>query len=257
MTMRKGCVTLVVCAVCMLLMYPVFGQEEMAAEQPQSGERAVLHTASMETSPALMEMSTEQCYWKGVQAMRDGKYHTALVAFSTVLAKDPGYAKAHYQIARALIGMNQIDEAALHAAEAVALIPDNGSAYRTLGRVQRFQGDLDAARESFEKACELEPKVAWNFNNLGLVYIETNRFEDAKKVLQEAVRLDDSQYVMFNNLGVACMRSGDKEGAIMAFEKVLELKPDFAPAKKNLEMLREEMASETMSTPAEASPAPM
>ncbi len=249
MTMRKGCVAVVVGAVIMLLIYPVFGQQQTVGEELQPAERAVLHTASMETSPALMDMSTEHCYWKGVQAIRDGKYRKAIVAFSTVLAKDLGYAKAHYQIARALIGMNRIDEAALHAAEAVARIPDNGSAHRTLGRVQRLQGDPDAARDCFEKACELEPEVAWNFNNLGLIFIETGRFEDAKQVLQKAVMLDDSQYVMFNNLGVACMRSDDAEGAMGAFEKVLELNPDFPPAKRHLEMLRTEKPPEDVSTP--------
>ncbi len=244
MTMRKGCVGVVVGAVVMLLIYPVFGQQQTVGEELQPAERAVLHTASMETSPVLMEMSAEACYWKGVQAIRDGEYRKAIVAFSTVLAKDPGYARAHYHIARALIRMNRIDEAALHAAEAVGLIPDNGSAHRTLGRVQRLQGDLNGAMESFQKACELEPEVAWNFNNLGLVYIEMSRFEGAKEVLQEAVRLDDSQYVMFNNLGVACMQSDDAEGAMSAFEKVLELKPDFEPAKKHLEMLRAEKPPE-------------
>ncbi len=240
MTMRTGCVAVVVGAVIMLSIYPVFGQQQTVGEELQPAERAVLLTASMETSPVLMEMSAEQCYWKGVWAIREGQYRKAIVAFSTVLAKDPGYAKAHYHIARALIRMNRIDEAVLHAAEAVELIPDNGSAHRTLGRVQRLQGDLNGAIESFQKACELEPEVAWNFNNLGFVYIEMSRFEDAKEVLQEAVRLDDSQYVMFNNLGVACMQSDDAEGAMSAFEKVLELKPDFEPAKKHLEMLRAE-----------------
>lgn len=240
MTMRRGCVAVVVGAVIMLLIYPAFGQQQTVGEELQPAERAVLHTASMETSPVLMEMSAEQCYWKGVQAIRDGQYRKAIVAFSTVLAKDLGYAKAHYHIARALIRMNRIDEAALHAAEAVELIPDNGSAHRTLGRVQRLQGNLNGAMESFQEACELEPEVAWNFNNLGLVYIEMSRFEDAKEVLQEAVRLDDSQYVMFNNLGVACMQSDDAEAAMSAFEKVLELKSDFPPAKRHLEMLRAE-----------------
>lgn len=249
MTMRKGCVVVVVGAVIMLLIYPVFGQQQTVGEELQPAERAVLHTASMETSPVLMKMSAEQCYWKGVQAIREGQYRKAIVAFSTVLAKDPGYARAHYQVARALIGMNRIDEAALHAAEAVELIPDNGSACRTLGRVQRLQGDLNAAMESFQKACELEPEVAWNFNNLGLVYIEMSRFEDAREVLQEAVRLDDSQYVMFNNLGVACMQSDDAEAAMSAFEKVLELKSDFPPAKRHLEILRAEKPPEDVSTP--------
>jgi len=247
--MRKGCVVVVVGAVIMLLIYPVFGQQQTVGEELQPAERAVLHTASMETSPVLMKMSAEQCYWKGVQAIREGQYRKAIVAFSTVLAKDPGYARAHYQVARALIGMNRIDEAALHAAEAVELIPDNGSACRTLGRVQRLQGDLNAAMESFQKACELEPEVAWNFNNLGLVYIEMSRFEDAREVLQEAVRLDDSQYVMFNNLGVACMQSDDAEAAMSAFEKVLELKSDFPPAKRHLEILRAEKPPEDVSTP--------
>jgi tetratricopeptide (TPR) repeat protein len=252
MTRYKGCVIIVVGAMLMLFFCPVFGQEEMVAKESQPEEQAVLQTASMETSPALMEMSADQCYWKGVQAIRDGKNRIAVVAFSTVLAKDPTYAKAHYQIARALISMNRIEEAALHAAKAVDLLPDNGSAHRTMGRVQRLQGDLNGAMMSFEKACELEPKVAWNFNNLGLVYIEMGRFEDAKKALQEAVSLDDSQYVMFNNLGVACMRTDDPEGAIKAFERVLELKPDFAPAKQHLETLKAQRAAEKpVSTPKE------
>lgn len=59
-------------------------------------------------------------------------------------------------------------------------------------------------------------------------------WRDSVPLLQHTIRVTDRNYVMYNNLGVALFQQGKLDEAAASFEKVLQIKPDYADALSNM-----------------------
>lgn len=119
--------------------------------------------------------------------------------------------------------------AAGYLAKAVQLEPTNGAYWNTYGLVLGQMGEFEAAIEAFHNALEAQPGMTDVHNNLGMVYTETGQFD---KALEEyGLVLQDKTYptpeFAYFNIGLLKQRRGKLEEAMMAFEQVVALQPDF------------------------------
>ena len=72
-------------------------------------------------------------------------------------------------------------------------------------------------------------------DELGRAYQHSRRFPKAIGAYQKATGLRGDVAEIHNGLGVAMAQSGDIGGALREFSRALELKPDYAEAKANLD----------------------
>lgn len=63
-----------------------------------------------------------------------------------------------------------------------------------------------------------------------------------RELLYSAVRLDPSLPWVWTNLGVALRRSGDADGAVLAYEMALRLDPSDPATQRNLAVARESVS---------------
>jgi superkiller protein 3 len=70
---------------------------------------------------------------------------------------EPDSSFAQRNLAIALFDHRNADEAAVHAARAIALQPGDAIAHDTLGRALAVQGRLPEARAEFERALQIAP----------------------------------------------------------------------------------------------------
>ncbi len=104
-------------------------------------------------------------------------------------------------------------------------------------RVLLEQGELDAARLSFEQAQELvetADRAYW----LAKIYLSTGRLEDQRLQLEKALELDPDLVPARIDLAISMAQSGDLEGAEASFQKAVQSHPYDPRAHYNLGAFR-------------------
>ncbi len=144
---------------------------------------------------------------KGEIAFHERRDAEAEALFREALAQAPGLADAHYGLSLVMVEKSQDDLAVMHAQFAV----NNGT-----------------------EACFSA--------QLGLCHVRRGSHVLATAALARATRLDPHDKASWNNLGIASRARRDVAGARAAFRRALELDPDFASARGNLEVLEKDVA---------------
>jgi DNA-binding SARP family transcriptional activator/tetratricopeptide (TPR) repeat protein len=83
-----------------------------------------------------------------------------------------------------------LSKAKLHAERAVAIDPNDGTAYRELGRVALFDRDLDASLTHMSMAAELAPNHADVLADYADTLAHNSNFTAAQQKIDEAIRLN-------------------------------------------------------------------
>jgi Tfp pilus assembly protein PilF len=95
-------------------------------------------------------------------------------------------------------------------------------------------GDLDGARQIYERAINVGPVSAALYNNYGALLNAVGNSRDAIAMLRLALSIDRAYTNAWINLAVAEDASGDHGAAVGALEQALKLDPANRDAKINL-----------------------
>lgn len=145
--------------------------------------------------------SKEAMYYRGNFYLYGlGDPNKAAGEFEKILAQDPNYTLAHYDLA---------------------------AAYRDLGMEEKAIGE-------YEKTVELQPNFPEALSNLGGHYYRAGKTEQAKNLFKRAVEVYPNFIQALSNLGAVLNKLGQPEEAIPYLEKTLALNPEFAIASFNL-----------------------
>jgi VWFA-related protein len=96
-------------------------------------------------------------YTKGMQAIAQKNYQSAIDQLTKAITIYPDYVAAHSALGYAYFNMKQPDRAHAEFARAVELDDHLSGAYLNLGRVEMATGDMPSAQKSLEKASSLTP----------------------------------------------------------------------------------------------------
>jgi Flp pilus assembly protein TadD len=135
------------------------------------------------------------------EAQRDidnKNFGDAVAPLQKVIAEQPDFAYAHFQLAYVYTALKRMDE----------------------------------ARTEYERTIALEPKMGEAYFNLGLLFLQSEppgsepAFARAVPPLRKAVELMPGQVQPLYELAVAQNRSGDTAGSAESFRALLQLDPD-------------------------------
>ena len=128
--------------------------------------------------------------------------------------------------------------------KAIGIIETDPDAWTYLGIAYTVKSEFQKALEYFDKALTLDSSSALIHDNLGFlhfsIYQKTGKIEDnaaALRNFQMAVDLDPRLASAYNGLGGAYKVVGQLEKAISAWEKSLEIHPDYGFPLYNLGVL--------------------
>ena len=146
------------------------------------------------------------------------EFEAAVAPLQKVVAEQPGFAYAHFQLAYVFTALKKTEE----------------------------------ARAEYERTIALDPKMGEAYLNLGLLFLQSNppgsepTFDRAVPPLRKAVELMPGQKQPLRTLAVAQERSGDVAGAEESFGALLRLDPDDLDANTYLggELLRKNRPQE-------------
>jgi tetratricopeptide (TPR) repeat protein len=195
---------------------------------------------------ALRLMTKSDSRLEGMQRIEEGAEVEALgqmtkaeLKYRAALDLLPDSAAPLYRLARLLTKLNRVEEARQFYQKAVNLDSSYRGAYSSAGFHFYWNGQYKAAELEFRELQVLNPQDPHAHLGLGLLATKRQRWEHAERHLKAALEIDecliDAQHALADVLG----KKGDKEQAILAYERALRLglrghKPLFGPIVTNI-----------------------
>lgn len=159
------------------------------------------------------------------------------VALAEQLAANPDDGGAAFGLARRYIELNRPAEAAQVLEVAAERHPNDVPLLHLLGDVQAQIGNADAAIDAWQRAIEAQP-TGLNINKLGQGLLQLERLEEAEATFNRALSSDPNfpdPHFFLGELYRTRNGSGDRELAIAAYRRYLELAPADGPWRASAE----------------------
>jgi len=203
-----------------------------------------------------------------------GDTEAAAPLFLEAIDKEPESAERRETAAKIFYQLERYDSAAEQAAKAIELQPSGVDSRMVLYSVHVAQGDLDQARTTLEAAREVVPESSRVLKQLAYVATQQGRTDDALQVYEELIEFDpentdawlamaeiyaalgddakteaayqnvveldpSNAHQVFYNLGVLKLKAdspsdADRNQAVAAFRKAIEINPNYSQAHKQL-----------------------
>ena len=108
--------------------------------------------------------------------------------------------------------------------EAATLNPADASAHYNIGLIHQQRGELEAARERFERAVQIDEEEVDSHYQLGRIACQQKRWADAIKNFEQVVSRDPahSQHEVWREVGATYVSAGQFEDARGVLERFLE-----------------------------------
>ena len=104
--------------------------------------------------------------------------------------------------------------------------PQNTKAWIQLGHIYFDTDKYDQAINAYEKALELNPNDADVLTDLGIMYRRSHQPRKALEKFDKAITVDPKHENSRLNKGIVLMNDlGDRDGAVQAWEELLEINP--------------------------------
>ena len=173
----------------------------------------------------------------GLAWMNKGKFTNAVAHYERALELNPFYLDAHINLGNALMAIGQTAAATVHYSRVVELNPRHGGAHYNLGHAMLAQDRPAEAVKHFSTAIRLDNKLPDAHRHLATAFQRLGEFDKARQSLERAIALAPANGVLQAELGALLAQSGRPREAIKAYQRALELSPDFVGAMNNLAWL--------------------
>lgn len=120
--------------------------------------------------------------------------------------------------------------------ELSAIPPAAQRAFDDARRAMRA-GRMEEAERGFKSVVQFHPDLGGPHANLGVIYRQANKLPEAVAELELAVKASPRQPVYFNQLGITYRLQGQFAKAREAYERAIDLEPNYAAATLNLGIL--------------------
>ncbi|MCK6640238.1 MAG: tetratricopeptide repeat protein [Bacteroidia bacterium] len=164
-----------------------------------------------------------------LQYYLDGQYMESALAAEKAAEMKSDYGLAYNNICAAYNKLGQFDKAIEAGQKAVQLLPTDEMSRNNLAEAQRQKAQI----ESLKAAVDATPTHD-TWLNLSLGYYNVGNYAASRDAAQEAVKIDPKSAAGYNNICAACTQLKDKQCAIDAGTKAVELNPEWELAKNNL-----------------------
>jgi len=170
------------------------------------------------------------------EAQRDidqSNFEAAIAPLQKVIADQPEFAYAHFQLAYVYTALKRTDEARAQYARTVAIDPKMSEAYLNLGMLLLDKQE-DAAIAPLRKAVELLPAESRPRYLLAVALDRSGDRAGAAESFEALIHLDPNDITALDYLGWAALRKGKPDEAEARFRRALEVQPKEFEARRGL-----------------------
>ncbi|GMR05680.1 MAG: tetratricopeptide repeat protein [Gammaproteobacteria bacterium] len=172
---------------------------------------------------------------EGLEAMQLEDAQRAEALFLQALSIDPECPDANHLLGILYLQFhNSPDTAEYYISRAQANRPQEPVFLNSLGTVYWHQGELDKAKEVFEKTVELKPDYVDAIYNLGNAQRDLKAYSRAIYNYRKVIELDPEYINAYNDLGITLLCEGKIHAAVEQYNLALEQDPMRADIYLNL-----------------------
>lgn len=163
----------------------------------------------------------------GVIFQNKGLYNKAIRRYKKALDFLPNYFRPHINMGNLYKAEKMYDKVVSEYKKAIAIKPDNSSAHLYLAKVYHYNMKMyDEAVVEYEKVVSLTNKKNASYSahfGLGYIYYDKGIYDRAIEEYNTALCIYPNDCSTLYNIGLAYKNKGDKDNAVSAFGKYLEL----------------------------------
>jgi len=171
------------------------------------------------------------------EAQRDidnKKFEAAIAPLQKVIADQPEFAYAHFQLAYVYTALQKTDEARAEYTRTITIDPKMSEAYLNLGMILLDKQENAAAVAPLRKAVELLPAQSRPRYLLAVALDRSGDRAGAAESFEALLHLDPNDLAAIDYLGWAALRQGKPDEAEKRFRRALEVQPKEAEASRGL-----------------------
>lgn len=151
------------------------------------------------------------------------------------LSKNPNAWQAHSRYGKVLLDGGNRDAAFYHIQQSNRLRPDLAETNNNMGVLLLQKGRSPEALPYFKRAVELMPIGAFLVNYANAL-TQVGQGAEAAQYYEKLLRTEANNPVLLTNYGVALLQANRREEAVTALKRALEINPNLADARRNLEI---------------------
>ena len=171
------------------------------------------------------------------EAQRDidqSNFEAAIAPLQKVIADQPEFAYAHFQLAYVYTALKRTDEARAQYARTVAIDPKMSEAYLNLGMLLLDKQEDAAAIAPLRKAVELLPAQSRPRYLLAVALDRSGDRTGAAESFEALLHLDPNDLTAIDYLGWAALRDGKPGEAEARFRRAVEVQPKEPAGRRGL-----------------------
>jgi Flp pilus assembly protein TadD len=171
------------------------------------------------------------------EAQRDiekSDFESAIAPLQQVIADQPDFAYAHFQLAYVYTALKKTEEARAEYTRTIAIDPKMSEAYLNLGMLFLDKQENAAAVAPLRKAVELLPAQSRPRYLLAVAQDRSGDRAGAAQSFEALIHLDPNDMTAIDYLGSAALRQGKPAEAETKFRHALEIQPNSTEARRGL-----------------------
>jgi tetratricopeptide (TPR) repeat protein len=196
-------------------------------------------------------------------------YAAAIPPLKELTRLEPQYGFGWIALSDCALRSGRKQESLEYARRATKVVPSSASAWLQLARAENAVGSAEGALQALTHGAEVSPDSATMLATVGFAYINLNRIRQAIPPLQRAARLAPRDFLVqaqlgfclqaigqldagiehlrrgadlapktygavWEHLGLAYQKKGMHREAIKAFERAVQIMPNYPPARRHL-----------------------
>jgi len=150
------------------------------------------------------------------------------------IASNPDCGTSHYNLAVALMGVQEFAEAEKELMAAIECSPGLAEGYVQLGALCLRRGDLEGCLKWNQQAVKARPGFSEGHGNIGFVHLQMGNVDEAIVSLKRATHFNFRYVQAFASLATAHLMKGEVEESIEACRQAIKIDPNFPIAHNNL-----------------------
>ena len=193
------------------------------AVQADEGQLLAIENSTTGAPEIPATSKSDELLEAGAAALNSGNPRAAIPLFQRVVSLDPKHKVAWNDLGLAYLRLGQFGDAADAFRKQIEVNPYDEHSYDYLGVTLQQAQKNDEAIAAFRKQVELNPLDKVAHASLGSIYLDQHKYADAIPELDKATVLTPDSAGLQVSLGQAYMNTGDKEKALAAFQKGVEI----------------------------------
>jgi tetratricopeptide (TPR) repeat protein len=205
------------------------GLVAILARQLGEASNALHQSARLQPSLAMTQLGLA-----AVEVIQD-HYAASIPPLKKLTQLEPGYLFGWLALSDSCLRAGRKQEAAEAARKAAALAPSSADAWLQLARTEREVGNMDAALRALSRGAEVSPDSAAILATVGFGYINLNRIREAIPPLERAARMAPRDFLIQAQLGYCLQATGQIDAGIQHLRTATSLAPKtYAPVWEHL-----------------------